>query len=266
MARVASEAGAVGIENEDYAAVGADMVVVLDGLTARTETGCIHGVNWYVGQLANAIINRAGLGPREALAAAIKDTADQHHDTCDLTHPGTPAAAVVVAQVTAGELRYVVLCDATLVLDTTAGITVVTDSRIEQTAPDKRAAANATPMDSPEKSHALIRMKQAELEARNAPGGYWVASSDPAVVSHAITGAIPLADLHQAAVLTDGAARLVDAFGLLSWTELLDLLSTEGPAELLRRTRAAEERDPAGIRWPRNKKSDDATAVYLVPT
>lgn len=88
---------------------------------------------------------------------------------------------------------------------------------------------------------------------------------DPAVVSHAITSAVPLGELHRAAVLTDGAARLVDAFGLLSWAELLDLLSTAGPEELLRRTRAAEECDPAGIRWPRNKKSDDATAVYRAP-
>lgn len=35
------------------------------------------------------------------------------------------------------------------------------------------------------------------------------------------------------------------------------------PDDLLRRTRAAEERDPAGVRWPRNKKSDGATIAYV---
>lgn len=263
LARVATEAGEFGAGNEDYAAVGDDTVVILDGLTARTETGCIHGVSWYVEQLANAIIHRASLGPRKALATAIEDTADQHRATCDLTHPATPAAAVAIAQFTATELRYLVLCDTTLVLDTTTGITVVTDSRMGHTASAERAAANASPVGSPEKNQALTRMKQVELAARNTAGGYWAASSDSAVAEHAITGTARLTDLHRAAVLTDGAARLVKPFGVLSWAALLDLLSTAGPNELLRRTRYIEEHDPAGIRWPRNKKSDDATVVYL---
>jgi hypothetical protein len=34
-------------------------------------------------------------------------------------------------------------------------------------------------------------------------------------------------------------------------------------AELLRQVRAAEAVDPEGRQWPRTKRSDDATAVYL---
>lgn len=108
-------------------------------------------------------------------------------------------------------------------------------------------------------------MKRVELASRNVPGGYWAASNDPVVADHAVTGAVALADLRRAAVLTDGAVRLVEPFGMLNWAALLDRLGTAGPEELLRRTRVAEDRDLAGIRWPRNKKSDDATAVYLVP-
>jgi HAD superfamily hydrolase (TIGR01509 family) len=54
--------------NEDYVAVGQDMIVVLDGATARTETGCIHGVAWYVRHLADAIIGHPDLPPEDALA------------------------------------------------------------------------------------------------------------------------------------------------------------------------------------------------------
>lgn len=262
---IATEAGESGASNEDYAAADENTVVVLDGLTARTETGCIHGVGWYVRELANAIIDYPGLDPRKALAAAIKNTADQHRNTCDLTHPATPAAAVTIAQLTTTELRYLVLCDTTLILDTTSGITVVTDSRMTHTASAERATANTSPMGSPEKMRALTQMKQVELTARNTPGGYWAASSDPIAAEHAITSTIKLADLHRAAILTDGAIRLVEPFKILSWAALLDLLSTAGPAELLRRTRTIEEHDPAGIRWPRNKKSDDATVAYLEP-
>jgi hypothetical protein len=64
--------------------------------------------------------------------------------------------------------------------------------------------------------------------------------------------------------LTDpGASRLVDPFGLATWEEVLALLDESGPEELLRQVRAAEAVDPEGRQWPRTKRSDDATAVYL---
>lgn len=263
---VTTETGDVSTENEDYVLARNDTIVVVDGLTARTESGCIHGVAWYVRHLSTAIINRVALGPTEALAGAIRDTADLHRDTCDLTHPGTPAAVVAVAQCAAGALRYCVLGDTTLVLDTTAGLTIVTDTRMRQTALAERAVSDSYPIGSPEKARSLVRMKRIELAARNVRGGYWAAASDPEAAEHALTGAVALADLHRGAALTDGAARLVDPFGAVDWTGLLDLLSTAGPRELLLRVRAVEESDPDGVRWPRNKKSDDATAAYFVPS
>ena len=73
---------------------------------------------------------------------------------------------------------------------------------------------------------------------------------------------VPGRSLHRAALLSDGASRLVDPFGLATWEELLELAES-GPDELLRQVRAAEAVDPEGRQWPRTKRSDDATAVYL---
>jgi hypothetical protein len=64
--------------------------------------------------------------------------------------------------------------------------------------------------------------------------------------------------------MSDGASRLVDVFGLPSWSELLALLDDGGPAELVRQVRAAEAADPQSRRWPRAKANDDATVVYLI--
>jgi hypothetical protein len=44
----------------------------------------------------------------------------------------------------------------------------------------------------------------------------------------------------------------------------LALLDERGPAELLRQVRAAAAVDADGRQWPRTRRSDDATAVYLV--
>jgi hypothetical protein len=41
-------------------------------------------------------------------------------------------------------------------------------------------------------------------------------------------------------LLTDGAARAADLFGLLAWPQLLDVIEESGPAELIRLVRNAE--------------------------
>jgi hypothetical protein len=260
--QIATDAGSPSAPSEDRAAVGPNLLVVIDGHTVRTDTGCVHGVAWYADHLASAIIEHATAGPSGALIAAITQTANLHRDTCDLTHPGTPSAAVGLIQISGDQLHYLVLGDITIVIDSGATEIVVTDDRINQTAQPERRAADALPAGSEEKAAALLRMKQAELAARNTPGGYWIAASDPRVVDHALTGAMPVNDVHRAAMLTDGAARAVEPFRLYDWSKLLDLVASQGPKALIDHVRAAEATDPQAIRWPRNKLSDDATIVY----
>lgn len=256
--------GSVGRPSEDWVATTSDLAVVLDGGTARTETGCIHSVSWFAHQLGAAIVaNAAGPSPlSECLASAIAHVAGLH-PACDLNHPGTPSAAVGIVRVGQQTLDYLVLGDISLAMRTPDGATVITDDRVSHTAQPARQVAEALPIGSPEKAQALLDMKAGELAARNRSGGYWIAAADPAAVAEARTGRMSLHDVQQLALLSDGAARAVADFGLLSWPAVLDLLSSTGPSELIRRVREAETRDPRGLRWPRNKTSDDATAVYL---
>jgi hypothetical protein len=46
--------------------------------------------------------------------------------------------------------------------------------------------------------------------------------------------------------------------------EQLHVFGKDGPETVLRRVRAAEESDPGRVRWPRNKRSDDATLALAV--
>jgi hypothetical protein len=82
------------------------------------------------------------------------------------------------------------------------------------------------------------------------------------VAAGARTGTIDPAGLRGVALLSDGATRLVDRFGLAGWPELLATLRTGGPAALIAANRAAEAGDPDGARWPRTKITDDATALW----
>jgi Protein phosphatase 2C len=267
-AAVATQAGSPDAANEDWAGIAATgLAVVLDGLSAPdgTGTGCRHGTPWFVNQLGPRLLTLAA-DPAcdlvDALAEAIRQVAGLHPD-CDLTYPGTPSATMVLLRVRDEGADYLALADAVLVLDTADGLQVISDERVNQLAGKEREAANRVPAGSALKLKRRAQLTRALRRARNRPGGYWVAAADPEAASQAVTGTIPGRSLRRAVLLSDGASRLVDPFGLATWAELLALLEESGPDELLRQVRAAEAVDPEGRQWPRTKRSDDATAIYL---
>src|SRR5713101_8086299 len=229
-----SQPGTSDQPNEDAIAIGRETVAVLDGATARTDTGCIHGVAWFAACLAEAIVEHSDLRPAHALAAAIRETADRHRGTCDLDHPGTPSAAVGIVQARRDVLHYLLLGDVTLLIDTVGGPRVLRDDRVAETALAERAAADALPSGSPAKDQALVKMKHAELSSRNVAGGFWVAAADPSIVTHALTGVRPLREARRVALLSDGAARAVEPLQLYHWSEMFQVLSNDGAEELIR--------------------------------
>lgn len=251
-------------------ASSSDLVVVLDGATVRTESGCSHGPAWYARKLGAAIISHAAARSRtlrDILAEAIEDVAALHIGTCDLADPAAPSAAVAIVRVEGENIRYLVLGDVTVVADLGDDEVVsVTDDRVSKTALLERQEADLYPIGTAEKTAALMRMKTAELAAKNHEGGYWIAGSDPQAVEHAITGEWSTNSVRRLAVFTDGAARFINMFRPnTTWRSVLEILKHNGPERLLEEIRLAEHCDKEGKRFPRNKKSDDATVVYVVP-
>ena len=141
---------------------------------------------------------------------------------------------------------YLTLADATVLLDTTDGLQVVSDERVNQLAGKEREAANQVPTGSALKLRRRAQLTRARRRARNRPGGYWVAAADPQPASQAVTGTLPGTSLHRAVLLSDGASRLVDLFELATWEELLALLDEHGPEELLRQGPGRRGRRPRG--------------------
>ena len=252
--------------NEDFAAVTPRVAVLIDGAGSPggRETGCAHGVAWYARTLG-AHLAASATGTRtpltQVLANVINEVSQMHAGTCDLDHPGTPSATVVLVRAAGDTLEYLVLADSVLLLQPIKDEPVViSDTRLEDIAADLRPNYRELPVQERETARQAYIAKLDAL--RNRPDGYWSAAADPAAAEHAITGSSPVADLAAVGLLSDGAGRLSDRYHVADWPQIAATLAKHGPGELIRQLRAAEAADAEGLRWPRSKIRDDATAVY----
>jgi hypothetical protein len=264
--RLASSPGHPGRANEDFVGAVPGALVLLDGAgIPGTASICHHGVAWYAHTLGTTVLGRLSRHPTvdlvETLADSIEHVAGLHRHSCDLADPSSPQATVAIVRLGGTGVDHLALADAFVVLDRhDLGPLVVTDPREVDVRARCTVPLQELDRGSPAYERAL-RLVVASLRAqRNQPGGYWIAKDDPAAASEAVLGSADLSEVTGAAVLSNGAARLVDPYGVMTWTDLLTVLRTGGPEEALRRLRAAEHDLPADGSEP-----DDASLAWCVP-
>lgn len=264
---MATSPGQVGRPNEDFIGAVPDAVVLLDGAgIPGTEDICRHGVAWYAQTLGATLL--AGLtnpglpGLVGVLADSIEQVAALHSHTCDIANPSSPQATVAAVKFEDDRVDYLVLADAFVVLDPMdAEPLVITDAREITVRDECTMSLRDLPVGSASYERARLSAVDALRARRNKPGGYWIAKDDPHAAAEAVTGSMPLEQLRGAALLSNGASRMVDAYRLVEWPEAVEVLRTMGPDVLLRRVREAEtEGKASGI--PSAFEPDDATAAY----
>lgn len=267
---IGTHAGSPDRPNEDWVTATPTTAIVLDGVTppATSGHGCHHSVPWFVRSLGTwflALLETGDGDMASALGDAIDQVADLHSDTCDLGHPGTPAATVGAIRQRGDSLEWLVLADTTVVIDTTTNVRVISDSRVDQAVPEARARVLQQRIGSAGQRAAMAHMTREQLKRRNVPGGYWVAAASRQAASEAITGSIAMDQVKRVALFSDGAASLFPRHpeaGDGDWRSSLDGLERDGIEESLYwGVRRWENRDPEGVRHPRYKKSDDATVA-----
>ncbi|MGW1542242.1 protein phosphatase 2C domain-containing protein [Streptomyces sp. NPDC002309] len=245
--------------NEDFAGVGlpacgqGGSLVVLDGVTPpRGGTGCLHSVHWYTSRLGGALteltVSLTDVPLSDALARAITRTAEAHRDTCDLSHPRTPQATVVLARWSGESVEYLVLSDSALLVESPDGlVTPYLDDRLARL-PRATLATDA-----------LV-----DATVRNKEGGFFTAAADPSVAARAVTGVLPRDRVRALAALTDGATRWTETFREGDWADLFAFVRKQGAEALVERVRALEAADREERRYlGRGKTHDDATVVHV---
>jgi hypothetical protein len=262
---MATSAGQPGQPNEDFVGAVPDAAVLLDGAgIPGTESICCHGVAWYTHRLGGTLLGRLsrddGRDLTAILAAAIDEIAADHRSTCDITNPSSPQATVLVIRSRRGQLDYLLLADCFLVLDQlSGGPVVITDEREVTTRRICSAPLEGVASGIAEYERVWNSCIEALQARRNQPGGYWIAKDDPHAAEEAVTGSCALRELDSAALLSNGASRIVSPYALTSWSGMLKLLGASGPAEIIRRVRQAEADSSED---PNVMVPDDATVAH----
>jgi hypothetical protein len=223
---MATDPGSPPWPNEDFAAAAPGAAVLLDGATtlAGTDTGCVHGVAWYARSLGTALLARMTAVPLVPLPEALAAAARD-------VRAGHEGRCDLSRPTTPG-------ATVTAVRDEPGGISylVLSDSSLA-------ADYDGRPPQVITDGHGAIR-------------------ADPAAARAARTGILARTGLRGIALLSDGATRITDRYGLLGWPAVLDIIRSDGPGELISQVRQAEAADPDGRRWPRRKVRDDATVLW----
>jgi len=271
--------------NEDLVAavdsIADGITLVLDGASIPDglPACCQRDAAWYVRQLAAQLLAvlaaDAQLDLRVALAAAIFSVDRVHAATCPATgHERDrlgPSAMIALTRRAGDQLDWLLLGDATLLVDIDEVVAWHSDRRLaavgqELRARIRRQLRTGGGYASPTHREALASLVETERALRNTGGGYWVAAADPTAAAHSLTGSCRIGQgagqIRRFALLSDGAERAVGTFRLYgSWAALLDALVDDGPMACIAAVRAAEACDPDGRRYPRTRRSDDASAL-----
>lgn len=240
-----------GVENEDAAVSGSDVVVVVDGagLPADLRAGCHHSVAWFASTVARVLhthlVSRAS-SMKTALATTIEEVRDSHAATCDLDR-GSPSATVAAWRISDNQLEHLVLCDASILL-------AHADGQVRDIADDRLARVVAG-------SFTRSDRRQAVEAARNRPGGFWCVHTEPAAAKQALQGVTNLADLVGAVACSDGASRAYDLLKVQTVEEFAALALGSDVAAAARRVRAGELEQATSLREQGLKVHDDLTLV-----
>lgn len=270
--------------NEDFVGAVTDAVVLLDGAGIPGAGHlCSHGVEWYTRRLGGALLSRLPAHGRDltaVLADAIGEVADLHWDTCAIADTSSPQAAVAVVRLAGSRLDVLVLGDCHVVVAREGRDPVlVTDGREAAVRAECLAALSGMPRGTAAFDRAMDGVRAAFRARRNAAGGFWVAKDDPAAAQEAVLAEESLEGVTGVGLLSNGASRVVDPYGVAGWADVVRMLADEGPADLVRAVREAEDEaaqhgddaaaqhgdDEAAQHGGELEAPDDATVAWLRP-
>jgi hypothetical protein len=254
------------VPNDDRAGSMGRLAWAIDGATDLGEPGLMGprgGSAWYAAE-ADAALAAAEDAPLAEVVAALVERLLARFDAVRAREPlglwELPSAALIVARVTDGALEVAWLGDCAGLLRGVSGIERLGEPRRVK---DKESALVAS---TGGHGQGGVRTRTAPVlsalrEARSKSSVRIFGENAPGR-GNVRTARIACAPSDDILLMTDGFSALTDAYGVDS-AAMMTRLTAGGLLPLAAELRAIEAEDAACTRYPRFKKSDDATALWV---
>ena len=249
--------------------------LVLDGATGLGER-LLPGPSdaaWLARFGANRILFYLGEGasPHEAVTAALFD-AETSFAQLRRREPAEryeiPFASLMLAVAAADAIEFLWYGDCGAIVGHSDGRTEIVGEAIEKRAREssgvKRLAETTgeAPAAVSLRETFLPALRSARNRVNTVKGGY-LFGPEVVAADHAQTRRLDVSPGTHLLLLTDGFLALASDYGRYDIATFLDAAKTIGLSKLGEELRDVEDADAEGRKFPRFKKSDDATAVLL---
>jgi hypothetical protein len=260
--------------NEDSHGQDGRAAVVLDGATPLGD-GLMPGPSdaaWIAQFGARRLLAhlRDGSGARKALRDALADT-QKSFEALRRMPPQhvwqTPCASMMLAVPGEAGVEFLWFGDcAALIRQGDAAVTVVGESFDKRAAEAQRAQAvgkekNLSPAAGLNRPEFLDGLRASRDRINS--GNSWLFSPDVRAAAHASRRVVRLSPGAVLLLASDGFMALVSDYGVYSADSVMAAVQEKGLKALGEELRAIEAGDSGGDKFPRFKKSDDATALLL---
>ena len=260
--------------NEDAFGHDAAAAVVLDGATPLGD-GLMPGPSdaaWIAQFGARRLLAhlRDGEGARKAVRGALADA--QKSFEALRRHPPeevwqTPCASMMLAVAGEGGVEFLSFGDCAALVQPEGGAVMVVGETFDKRAAEaKRAQAiakekNLSPASGLSRPEFLGALRATRNRVNS--GSYWLFSPDAKAASHASRRIVKTAPGTRLLLASDGFLALASDYGAYGADSLMQAAVEKGLEALGEELRAIEAGDAVGDKFPRFKKSDDATALLL---
>lgn len=255
--------GTPGKPNDDRLGATSCLAWVVDGATDLGEPGLlgpIGGAAWLAGTASQGFATSDARDVAETCAAVFHHI--EHRFEAERAREvaapwEVPKAAFAVVQLTETTAEFAWSADCCILLgsgDTARWGTTAPDSSAE--AADAQAVgAGSGPL-----TGAVLTDRR---DHRSDPEHFALSPSPEASAKATRYGAADARAGDDLILMSDGFSSLIADYGRYDGGSLLTAIREKGLAQLARDIREIERGDPACVRYPRFKVSDDATALWL---
>lgn len=266
-------------DNEDLIGYANNHFWLLDGATTPTNMDILNNCDtlWLVNKInyyltVNSFNNDLSLN--KLLKLSFQNIQDDFlkeisPDIHKLNNFYVPTSTIALIKINKSHIDYAILGDSTILIKTNSNFIEITDKRLKSIAIKERNAiadlvSTGISYSDPKINTLHKELVQKEQSLLNKDNGYWMASLDPNVANHAITGSYNFEQEVQVSLMSDGLTRAYTHFPICdSWESLLEYIENNGIEHCINQIRKYENNDTHGSKYKRTKKSDDASGLYL---